>query len=247
MNILELKNLSIFLSGKKILDKLNINFSQNRIYAIVGLNGAGKSTLAYTIMGLSGYRDIQGDIIFEGRSLKDKTITQRAKKGITLGWQEPARYDGLTIKKFIMLSAKEKNNNIASKVLTQTGLNPVDYLNRAIDKTLSGGERKRIELASILAMKPKLVIFDELDSGIDISSLKRIFDSIKLLKSYGSTIILITHNLEIIKQAGYSFLLCGGKLVLEGNINKIYPYFKNECFICAHKNKPKNKPKNNIK
>lgn len=239
MKILELKNLSLTLDGRKVLDELNMAFLKGKTYTIVGPNGAGKSTFAYTIMGLTGYKNIDGDIIFEGKSIKNEGISERAKKGITLGWQEPAKYEGLSVKKFIMVSAKEKSAETAKQVLRKVGLNPDDYLNRALDKTLSGGERKKIELASILAMRPKLAIFDEIDSGIDISSFEKIFESIELLKSYGAAVILITHNLEMIKWAEHSFLICGGKLVEEGDADKIYPYFGKECFTCSHKNIPK--------
>lgn len=239
MKILELKNLSLTLDGKKILDELDMSFLKGKIYAVVGPNGAGKSTFAYTIMGLANYKNTSGDIVFEGKSIKNESISKRAKRGITLGWQEPAKYEGLTVKKFIMVSAKEKNIETAKRVLEKVGLNPNDYLNRALDKTLSGGERKKIELASILAMKPKLAIFDEIDSGIDISSFGKILESMKLLKSYGAAVILITHNLEIIKWAEHSFLICGGKLIEEGSADKIYPYFGKECFVCSHKNIPK--------
>lgn len=243
MEILKLENLNLTLNGKKILDRLNINFLRGHIYAIVGPNGAGKSTLAYTIMGLDGYRDISGDIVFENKSIKERSVSQRAKEGITLGWQEPARYDGLTVKKFITLSSKEKNSKAVRETLSMVGLDSSRYMSRAIDKTLSGGERKRIEFASILAMKPKLVMLDEVDSGIDISSFEKIFDSIKLLKSYGSTIILITHSLEVMKQAEHAFLICGGKLIIEGKTNKVSRYFKNECLECNHKNTPDAAPK----
>ncbi len=236
--ILKIENLSLTLNGKKILDNLNIDFWEARVHAIVGPNGAGKSTLAYTIMGLEGYRNIDGDILFEGESIKHLDVSSRAKRGITLGWQEPARYEGLTIKKFILSSSKEKSLEAVEDALRKVGLVPEEYMDRALDKTLSGGERKKIELASILAMRPKLVMLDEPDSGIDVASLREIFEGIKLLKEYGSTVLLITHSLEVMKQAEYAFLICGGKLVDKGGEEKIQPYFEMECLPCDHKNLP---------
>jgi len=238
MGILELKNLSLVINGRKILNDLSMDFQEGHVHAVIGPNGAGKSTLAYTIMGLEGYRNIEGDIIFEGESIKGMGIAERAKKGITLGWQEPARYEGLTVKKFIMASSKEKGIDEVKDALIKVGLNPGEYINRAVDKTLSGGERKKVELASILAMKPKFVMLDEPDSGIDVASLEKIFDGIRLLKSYGSTIILITHSLAVMKQAEHAFLMCGGRLVEKGSIDKIEPYFEKECLPCEHKNLP---------
>ncbi|HHH84290.1 MAG TPA: ABC transporter ATP-binding protein [Thermoplasmatales archaeon] len=244
MSILELKNLSLTLNGRKILSNLDMDFLEGHVHAVVGPNGAGKSTLAYTIMGLEGYRNIEGDIIFGGESIKGMGIAERAKRGITLGWQEPARYEGLTVKKFIMASSAEKSIDEVEDALRKVGLNPDDYMNRAVDKTLSGGERKKVELASILAMRPKFVMLDEPDSGIDISSLEKIFEGIKLLKSYGSTIVLITHSLAVMKQAERAFLMCGGKLVEKGGIDKIKPYFEKECLPCEHKNLPDKGDKN---
>ena len=238
MGILELNNLKLALNGRNILNGLDMEFWEGHVHAVVGPNGAGKSTLAYTIMGLEGYRIIEGDIIFEGNSIKKMGIAERAKRGITLGWQEPARYEGLTVKQFIMASSAEKSIEAVEDALRKVGLNPEEYMSRAVDKTLSGGERKKVELASILAMKPKFVMLDEPDSGIDVSSLEKIFEGIKLLKSYGSTIVLITHSLAVMKQAEHAFLMCGGKLVEKGGIDKIKPYFEKECLPCEHKNLP---------
>ncbi|OQX85659.1 MAG: ABC transporter ATP-binding protein [Candidatus Latescibacteria bacterium 4484_7] len=238
MAMLELKSINLNLGGKPILSNVNIDFWEGHVHAVVGPNGAGKSTLANVIMGLEGYRKVEGDIIFNGTSIKDMGIAERAKLGITLGWQEPARYEGLTVGKFIMASAKDKSVDTAKDVLEMVGLNPEDYLQRAVDKTLSGGERKKVELASILAMRPRLVLLDEPDSGIDVSSLEKIFDGIKLLRSFGSTVILITHSIAVMKQAEHAFLFCGGKLVTKGSADKIEGFFEGECLPCEHKNAP---------
>ncbi len=238
MNILQVKNLSLTLNGNRILDSLNIGFWDGHVHAVVGTNGAGKSTLAYTIMGLSGYRKIEGDILFEGESILDLGVDERARKGITLAWQEPARFEGLTVKDFIRASSKNKGMESLRRVLREVGLDPDNYLNRAVDKTLSGGERKKIELASILARKPKLAILDEPDSGIDIESINRIFEAVKVLKKSGTTIILITHSLAVLRQAEHAFLICCGKLIDKGNLEKIEEYFKGRCIPCDHKNKP---------
>jgi len=109
MNILEIKNLSLQMGGKKILNDLSMDIWQGHVHAIVGVNGAGKSTLANTIIGLSGYRDFAGDILFKGNSIKGKGIDERAKMGITLAWQEPARFEGLKVGDFILASAKDKS------------------------------------------------------------------------------------------------------------------------------------------
>ena len=238
MGIMELKGLSLAFNGKKILDHLDIDFWEGHVHALVGPNGAGKSTLAATLMGLGGYRNVEGDILFEGQSLLGLDVDQRARKGMTLGWQEPARYEGLKVRQFIRAAARDKSAPSIAEALSRVGLEPAEYLDRAVDKTLSGGERKKIELASILAMQPRVVLLDEPDSGIDVESLERIFDAVKALREMGSTVILITHSLTVLKQADHAFLMCHGKIIDKGAVEKIVRYFENKCLLCDHKNVP---------
>ena len=236
--ILEVKDLVFKTKGKIILNQLSMTFWPGFVYAIVGPNGAGKTALASTIMGISGYRNIEGDILFEGQSLKNDPIDQRARKGITLTWQEPARYEGLTVEKFINAASKNGNPGIINQALNRVGLEPDDYLNRALDQTLSGGERKRIEVASILTMEPKLVMMDEPDSGIDVEALNKIFDVIQYLKDKGTTVLLITHSSTVLEKADHAFLICCGQLVEKGDAEKILVYFGEKCIPCNLKNQP---------
>jgi Fe-S cluster assembly ATP-binding protein len=205
---------------------------------VVGPNGAGKSTLAATIMGLSGYRPQRGDVLFRGESIADLTVDERARLGITLAWQEPARYEGLGMPAFIQAGARDRSPERARVVLEQVGLDPDRYLHRAVDRTLSGGERKRVELASILAMEPRLVIMDEPDSGIDVAALNRIFEALRHLREAGATVLLITHSEAVLAQAEHGFLICCGKLIDKGGIDKIASYFGERCIPCDHKNQP---------
>ena len=238
MGILDIKNLSLTLGGKAILNNVNLEVWEGHIHAIVGPNGAGKSTLAYSIMGLSGYRDISGEIFFDGTRINELNIYERSKMGITLGWQEPARFEGLPVKTFLAVSAKDKSRKNIRNALERVALDPDSYLNRAVDKTLSGGERKKIELASIMLMRPKLLLLDEPDSGIDVEALQRIFDIIRLVKEQGSTVVMITHSMEVLQKAEHAFLLCNGHFIDKGSVEKISAYFKNTCLPCDHKNIP---------
>ncbi len=238
MNILELRELGLTLGDKRVLNDLSIGFWEGHIHAIVGPNGAGKSTLASTIMGLSGYRAIDGDILFKGKSISGLRIDERAQLGISLGWQEPARFEGLSVRDFLLASGKDQTDAAISDALAAVGLDPGEYLQRKVDKTLSGGERKRIELASLLVMRPAIVLLDEPDSGIDIEALDRIFDAIRLLKEHGSTVILITHSVAVLNQAEHAFLMCHGSIVDKGVKDKIIKYFENKCIPCDHKNVP---------
>jgi len=238
MGILEVHDLQLSFNGKKILNNLDIDFWDGHIHAVVGPNGAGKSSLAASIMGLAGYREVKGAIIFEGKSINEMSVDERARKGITLAWQEPARFEGLTVSDFIKAAAEDKSDDAIKTVLQEVGIDPDEYMKRAVDKTLSGGERKKVELASILAMKPKVAILDEPDSGIDIESINRIFDAVKVLKNGGTTVILITHSLAVLEQAEHAFLMCDGKVVDKGEVGKIRHYFEDKCLTCDHKNIP---------
>ncbi|MFC1558637.1 ATP-binding cassette domain-containing protein [candidate division KSB1 bacterium] len=241
MSILEVKNVTLSLGDKDILNNISIDVWEGNVHAIVGPNGAGKSTLSNTIMGLSNYRDIEGDILFEGESIKHLDVSERSKKGITLAWQEPARFEGLTVRQFLSAGAKDKSEDNIKNALRQVALEPEDYLSRAVDKTLSGGERKKVELAAIMVMEPKLVLLDEPDSGIDMESLDRIFNMIKILKIRGSTVILITHSLAVLRQAEHAFLVCHGRIIDKGSIENISGYFDKKCLPCPHKNIPNEK------
>lgn len=238
MGILSIKNLTLSLGNKNILNGLDVDFWEGHIHALVGPNGAGKSTTAFTIMGLDGYRDFDGDIVFQGESIKGLSINERARRGITLAWQEPARYEGMKVRSFIRAAAKDKSDKAIRDVLDKVGMNPDLYLDRSVDKTLSGGERKKVELASILAMRPKLVMLDEPDSGIDVASLNNIFKALKYLKDNGATVILITHSLEVLSHSEHAFLICHGQIVDKGSVEKITPYFSDKCIPCDHKNAP---------
>jgi Fe-S cluster assembly ATP-binding protein len=238
MDILKIKNLHLKINGKKILDNVNVDIWDGHVHAIVGPNGAGKSTLASAIMGLEGYRKITGDIFFKSKKINDLSIDERARLGISFGWQEPARYEGLSVRDFVLSSLKEKKEKIAEGVLKKVGLEPKEYLDRAVDTTLSGGERKKVELASILAMDPDLIILDEPDSGIDVGTLEKMFEVIKELKKKGKTVIFITHSLSVLRQAEHAFLMCHGEIIQKAVSEKIIPYFENNCIPCPHKNQP---------
>ena len=238
MGVLELKNVSLTLGGKPILNDLTVDFWEGHVHALVGPNGAGKSTLASTIMGLPGYTDIAGEILLDGERINDLTVDERARRGITLAWQEPARFEGLRMDRFIAAGAKVKSRENVEDMLTRVGLDPQRYIGRKVDKTLSGGERKRVELASILAMEPRLVLMDEPDSGIDVEALQRIFDALADFKAMGTTVIMITHSMAVLEHAEHAFLLCNGRILDKGSVGKISGYFANNCIPCHHENMP---------
>ncbi len=238
MGMLKVENLSLSFEDKDILKNVNIDFWDGHIHAIVGPNGAGKSTLAQTIMGLPDYREHEGIVWFGDEDISRLSVFERSKRGITLAWQEPARFSGITVEDFLKAAAKNDQMAVISNALEKVGLEPKRYLHRAVDKTLSGGERKRIEVASIFVMEPKIVLMDEPDSGIDTDAIEYIFQIIHDFKDHGSTVILITHSARVLQEADHAFLLCHGQIVDKGEADIMGEYFRGKCIPCTHKNNP---------
>jgi Fe-S cluster assembly ATP-binding protein len=230
--MLIIQDLTIKRDDRTILWKINLTIKAGEIYTILGPNGAGKSSLAYAIMGCDGYQIDEGRIIFEGKEINDLPIWQRAKLGITLMWQEPARFEGIRVEDYVLLGSKEKNLKEVEDALNGVLLDPRLYRKRNVDNKLSGGERKRIELAAIYVMNPRLAILDEPDSGIDILVRDRIMDFIREMKSRGTTVFLITHHADIARIADRAALIGEGHLVKEGSPEEVVQYFESKCLVC---------------
>lgn len=237
--MLTIKDLSFKTDDKEIIKNIKYDFQPGKIYAILGNNGVGKSTLVKIIMGMNGYfKNHGGSIYFDNEDITELSLVERAQIGITITNQEPARFKGISVEKYLKLGGK--NNYSDEKIidaLRTVGLNGI-YRFRKVDKTLSGGERKRIELASILLLKPRVVIFDEPDSGIDMMSNSMLADVIKKLKESDSTVIIITHREEISLLADEALLLCNGYIRDVGNPVRINKLYKETCDVCGHVNRP---------
>lgn len=236
MPLLEVRALTFQAGDKKILDGLSLSIESGEVHALLGTNGTGKSTLAYLIMGCEGYRPTSGEIIFDGRVINELPIHERARLGITMAWQEPVRFEGICVADYLTLRSKTSTCSVTSSpahFLEMVGLEPSLYLDRMVDKTLSGGERKRIELASVLALNPRLAILDEPDSGIDMLSTQDIINVINAFKEKGSSVLLITHREEIALIADRASQICGGKIVFSGNPRDVAKYYKSrQCLVC---------------
>ncbi|MFP4020384.1 MAG: ABC transporter ATP-binding protein [Halanaerobium sp.] len=235
--LLEVKDLHLKIEDAEILKGMEFSLEKGEVFALIGPNGCGKSTLAYTLMGINNYHPQQGEMIFKGEKINDLAINERAKKGITLAWQEPARYQGVTVREFLSLGLKHKNEEVTEEklrdALNKVAINPVKYLDRFVDKRLSGGERKRIELASLILMHPELIILDEPDSGVDVVALNNIADMINYFKDSGSGILLITHSEEMLEYVDKAALICEGEIIRHGNPEDISEYFKSFCGPCV--------------
>lgn len=230
MALLEIKGLTFEVGDKRIIDNLNLTMEAREVHALVGTNGTGKSTLACLIMGCKGYSPNAGEIIFDGRVINDLKIHERAGLGIAMAWQEPVRFEGITVRDYVTLKNREIN---PARYLGMVGLHPELYLERMVDKSLSGGERKRIELASVLALRPKLAILDEPDSGIDMLSTEDIINVINAFKEDGASVLLITHREEIAMIADRASQLCGGRIVCSGEPEMVAEYYKSrKCLVC---------------
>jgi len=237
--MLKIENLFLKLDGRPILQGVNLEVEQGEIQAILGANGTGKSTLAYTIMGLGGYRPQLGRISFAGRDITEKTVAERARLGITLAWQRPASFEGLTIEEYLKITRRDAADSpVIEECLELVGLLPSSYLNRTLNEHLSGGERKRVELAAVLAMAPKLAILDEPDSGIDVLSLEDIMNVIRRMNRGGTTVLLITHREEFARAAHRASHLCGGVILKTGRPEEVVQFYKDNCRRCDHVNEP---------
>ncbi len=235
--MLEVKNLHLKMQEKEIIKGISMKFENGKKYGILGTNGAGKSSIAYVLMGREDYSPTKGDILIDDQSILNLSINERAKLGLTLLWQEPARFTGINIKNYLTLGGRIKaSREEIEEVMEFVKLSPKIYLSRSVDKSLSGGERKRIEMASILLLKPKYAILDEPDSGIDIMSLELINDLMNKITSWGGTVIVITHREEIAKNTDNIYLICDGKILKEGKPSEMISYFKNSCDNCDHTN-----------
>ncbi|MCX7794187.1 MAG: ABC transporter ATP-binding protein [Thermodesulfovibrionales bacterium] len=234
--LLEINGLTYVANGKEIIKNLSLSINSSEVHSLLGANGSGKSTLAYLIMGCEGYRPSSGEIKFGGRIINDLPIHERARLGITLAWQEPARFEGICVADYISIGKKFSSHWAAhapAYYLEMVGLEPSHYLDRMVDRTLSGGERKRIELASILSLNPKLAILDEPDSGIDMLSTRDIINVINAFRNNGSAVLLITHREEIALIADRASQICHGEIIMSGTPAEVAEYYKSRrCIVC---------------
>lgn len=209
--MIELVNVSYEIDNKKILDKVNIKFDSN-FTVITGPNGSGKSTLAKIIMGI--IKPTSGKILYNGEDITSWSIDKRANAGISFSFQQPVKFKGLTVYDLIKISSgKELEACDACDVLAQVGLCAKEYINREVDNSLSGGELKRIEIASVSVRNSKVTIFDEPEAGIDLwsfNSLIKIFKNLR--EKNNSKTIIISHQERIINIADKIVLLDGGKI-----------------------------------
>ena len=226
--MLELQNISFQVSDdnsvqKEIIKNLNLTLNDHTFTAITGPNGGGKSTLAKLIMGIE--KPTSGRILFNGTDITDLNITERANLGISFAFQQPVRFKGIKVKDLIMLSAGEKLSTAgACEYLSKVGLCARDYINRDVDACLSGGELKRIEIATIIARNTPLSVFDEPEAGIDLwsfNNLIKVFE--ELHDTSDNSLIIISHQERILNIADEIVVIAGGSVSARGSKEDILP------------------------
>ena len=226
--MLELKGLSYQVEDNgvktEILRGIDLTIEDNKFVVITGPNGGGKTTLAKIIMGL--VKPTAGQILWNGQDITDLGITERARLGISYGFQQPPRFKGLTVRDLLTLASGDEklSKDRCCQYLTKVGLCANDYLDREVDVSLSGGEVKRIEIASILARNSQLMIFDEPEAGIDLWSFARLTETFEQIHANGTaTMIIISHQERIISLADEVIVVGDGAIRHRGSAQDILP------------------------
>ena len=225
--MLTLENISFDVEDEKgdkgIIHHLDLTIEEGKFVVITGPNGGGKSTLAKLIAGIE--KPTEGRIYFEGEEITDKTVTDRANMGISFAFQQPVRFKGIQVLDLIRLAAK-KNLSAAEacKYLSEVGLCAKDYINREVNASLSGGELKRIEIATVLARNTKLSVFDEPEAGIDLWSFQNLIQVFERMREItNGSILIISHQERILTIADEIVVIADGKISRQGKREEILP------------------------
>lgn len=227
--MLELKNVGFTVEDAsdgnqlEIIEDVSFTLEDGKFLVITGPNGGGKSTLARLIMGIE--RPTKGQIFFNGQDITDLSITERAKLGVGYAFQQPPRFKGLTVRRLLSLAhGSELPEDECCSYLTRVGLCSMDYLNREVDTSLSGGEVKRIEIATLMARELGLAIYDEPEAGIDLWSFSMLVESFRMLaKQNNESVIIISHQERIMQLADEIIVIADGKIRSQGTKEEILP------------------------
>ncbi len=236
--MLELKNISFTVQTEEletfnVLENINLKLEDNLSYVFTGPNGGGKSSLAKIIMGI--YQPTSGNVIFDGKDITNLSITERARLGIGYAFQQPPRFKGITVAELLSISSGDKPSLKECSNLYQVGLCPQDYLKRELNASLSGGEMKRIEIATLLSRNLKIAIFDEPEAGIDLWSFGKLTETFQKLKEkHDTTLVIISHQERILDLADEIILIADGKVQKAGKKEEILPSIMDEQCQCNY-------------
>ena len=207
-------------SGVEIINNVSLSLSGKKIYVITGPNGGGKTSLAKAIMGI--YPLSGGSIFLDGDDISGKTITERANLGVGYAFQSPTRFKGLRVRELLSIAARGGDEKKLYSLLVDVGLCAQDYIDRELNASFSGGELKRVEIASILARDLRVALFDEPEAGIDLWSFQKLTETFKLMNEMSdATIIIISHQERILKLADEVILIAGGRVAEVTSPDKI--------------------------
>lgn len=222
--MLEIKDICFKRDNKIILDHIHLKLDEEKFYVITGPNGSGKSTLAKIIMGIE--KPDSGKIILNGEDITEKTIDERAKLGIGFAFQQPVTFKGITVYDLLKLATKKEiSKQEACDILSKVGLCALEYVDREVNKSLSGGELKRIEIATVMARSPYLAIFDEPEAGIDLWSFQNLTEVFREIQSSKEgTTLVISHQERILNIADEIILMNSGKIQKIGQKEEIFDH-----------------------
>jgi len=207
---------------RTIIENLSFTFEPGKFYAITGPNGSGKSTLSKLIMGV--HPVTSGAVVFDGKDITSLSITERAKMGIAYSFQNSARFKGTTFRDLLAIAAETDDEDKLTQIIARVGICSMDFLDKPVDSKLSGGEIKKIELATIIARNPKLAIYDEPDTGIDLWTIGPMVELLKReQKDYNTTTIIVSHNKAFLEAADTLLLIKDGKIAYEGDLDGALP------------------------
>jgi len=219
---------------RNIIDGIDFTFDDGKFYVITGPNGSGKTTLAKLIMGINPVTG--GDILFNGRNISTLTITERAKAGIAYSFQQPARFKGITFRDLLTVATGIEDEGKLLEILGRVGICPLSFLDKEVDARLSGGEIKKIELATTIAANPKLVIYDEPDTGIDLWTIGPMVSLLKKeLADNRTTTIVVSHNKAFLEAADTVIIINEGKIVYNGSLEGAMPLL-DDLSVCTYRN-----------
>jgi len=226
---IEIKDLEVLVNNKKVLNKLNLSINPGEIHVIMGPNGVGKSTLSKVLMGSEDYKVESGDILVDNKSIKDLETDERAKLGMFLSFQNPIDIEGVTNSEFLKVAINERREepiglydfiHEMEQSFDELGLKK-EMMHRSVNQNFSGGEKKKNEILQMKLLKPKFVILDELDSGLDVDSLKVVCDNVNsyLSDNPDTSVLMITHYQRILDyiKPDYIHILTNGHIVKTGD------------------------------
>lgn len=219
---------------RNIIDGIDFTFEKGKFYVITGPNGSGKTTLAKLIMGINPISS--GSIYFEGKDISNLSITERAKAGIAYSFQQPARFKGITFRDLLSIATGINDEKKFLEMIGRVGICPLSFLDKEVDARLSGGEIKKIELATTIAANPKLAIYDEPDTGIDLWTIGPMVSLLKKELTSKKTMIVVSHNKAFLDVADVIIIIDKGRIVYTGDLKKALPLLT-DLSICAYHHK----------